>query len=393
MNNELVQKLKKSLLLINKLEKKIESLQQVAREPIAIVGMACRFPGDVNTPESFWEFLKKSGDGITEVPRQRWDLNRYNDDSENLVNKMNVDRGGYLKDIADFDASFFELSPNQAKAMDPQHRILLEVSYEALENARANMQKIKGSNTGVFISITNSGYEKKMDELGWQDDMINGAGGASASGRLAYNFGFQGPCISVDTACSSSLVATHLACQALRNKECDMALAAGTNLMLNEQINKGLQNITIISKQGVCKSFDADGDGFVRSEGAATLVLKRLSDVKSNEPIIALIKGSAINHSGKGNGYSAPNARVQGELIKTALENAGVKADDMTYLEAFGTGSQMGDPIEMEAVNAALLKQVERKNPLIVGSVKSNIGHTETASGVVSIIKTALCVY
>ena len=316
MNNSEVSQAKRSILVIKKLREKISKLELEKREPIAIVGVGCRFPKGANDPQTFWELLKNKEDFITEVPPDRWDVNAYYDPDPNAPGKMYTRYGSFLDNVAEFDAQFFGISPREAMDMDPQHRIFLEVSWEALEHAGVPPTELMGSQTGVFAGISSHDYGQMYTKYGEPSDidiyMSTGNSSSAATGRLSYLLGLQGPCMTLDTACSSSLVAIHLACQSLRSGESNLALAGGVNLVLTPWITINFCKTGIMAPDGHCKTFDSAADGYVRGEGCGVLVLKRLSDaVQDKDRIIAIIRGSAVNQDGRSGGLTAPNGNAQ----------------------------------------------------------------------------------
>jgi acyl transferase domain-containing protein len=385
---------KRLALLAMELNNKLGRLEQRAAEPIAVTGIGCRFPGGANDSDSFWRLLIEGRDTISEVPPGRWDIDAFYDPDPDAPGKMSSRWGGFLDGIEKFDPEFFGISPREAAGMDPQQRILLEVSWEALENAGQNPDGLAGSRTGVFVGLCNSDYFLMQFEGGRSSiDAYVGTGNAHsiASGRISYILGLQGPSISVDTGCSASLVAVHLACQSLRAGECRMALAGGVNLILMPDTTIFLSKAHMLSPDGRCKSFDASADGFVRSEGCGIVVLKRLSDARADgDRILAVIRGTASNQDGRSNGLTAPNGPSQVAVIREALANAGLQAGDIDYIEAHGTGTALGDPIEARALADVFGQGRSSEYPLSVGSVKSNFGHTESASGIAGLIKVVL---
>ena len=390
--------LKRSLLALRELRAKLEGLEQVKTEPVAIIGMGCRFPGGVDSPESFWEQLSRGESAISELPSGRWDRNAYYDPDPDSPGKMYTTRGGYIDAVDSFDPQFWGLSPRETIAMDPQQRLLLEVSWEALENAGQAPDRLAGSQTGVFIGISSSDYawlEFWSGEL-TQVDTYMGTGSllSVAAGRIAYLLGFQGPALSVDTACSSSLLALHLACQHLRSGKVDLALAGGVNLILSPLGTIYLAKSRALAPDGRCKTFDARADGFVRGEGCGVVVLKRLSDALAHgDSILAVVRGTAANHDGRSSGLTVPNGQAQKEVIEAALADTGSLSPDLVdYIEAHGTGTPLGDPIELRALADVFGKNHSVEHPLIVGSVKTNIGHLEAAAGVAALIKTVLSI-
>jgi len=366
-------------------------------EPVAVIGMGCRFPGDANNPDAFWDLLKNGRDAISEIPLQRWNVNEYYDPDPEAPGKMVTRWGGFIHgiDITGFDTTFFRISPREANALDPQQRMLLEVSWEALENAGISPHSLKDRGVGVYLGMSTDDY--KGAHL-WSDNLNNidaysasGSMYSSAGGRLSYFLGLRGPNISLDTACSSSLVALHIACQALRNRECQMALVAGVNSLLTPHLFVYFSKAGILSPDGRCKTFSASANGYVRGEGCGVLVLKRLQDAESDgDRIIALIRGTALNQDGASSSFSAPNGIAQQEVILRAIDNAGLTPADVSYVEAHGTGTALGDPIEVEALRQVFERGHDRDHPLMIGSVKTNIGHLEAAAGVAGLIKTIL---
>lgn len=361
-------------------------------EPLAIVGMACRFPG-ADSLDAFWEVLHNGVDAISETPRDRWDIDRLYDPTPGTVDKTNTRWGGFLKDVDRFDARFFDISPREAGRMDPQQRILLEVSWHALEHAGIPPAALAGTRTGVFIGIGNIDYIQVQLTAGCPNDAYVASGNATsiAANRLSYFYDFRGPSVAVDTACSASLTSVHYACTSLRTRECDVALAGGVNLLLSPVGTVSLSQARMMSSDGRCKVFDAAADGYVRGEGCGIVVLKRLSDaLAGGDRIFAVIRGTAVNHDGRTNGLTAPNGLAQEAVIRAALEDAQVAPAAVQYLEAHGTGTPVGDPIEFESIRNTLLAGRADGAPLRIGSVKTNIGHLEIAAGVAGLIKTVL---
>ncbi len=361
-------------------------------DPIAVIGMGCRFPGEADTPAQFWENLTNGVCSITEVPGHRWNMDNYTGSGPESRGKISSKYGGFIKGIDQFDASFFKISPIEARGMDPQQRLLLEVTWEALENSGLNIPGLEGSRTGVFVGMCSTDYLRLCRESGSQESYaISGSMLATASGRISYIFGFQGPNFSIDTACSSSLVAVHQAVRALRNGECNMALAGGVNILLAPENSVGLSAFNVMAEDGKCKTFDASADGYGRAEGCGMVVLKRLSDAqRDNDPILALVAGSAVNHDGKSSGLTVPSAVAQEQLIGDALRDAGVEPAAVDYIEAHGTGTKLGDPQEVHALSNAFAEKTETDEKLLIGSVKTNIGHLESAAGVAGLMKVIL---
>ncbi|MCP4397915.1 MAG: SDR family NAD(P)-dependent oxidoreductase [bacterium] len=361
------------------------------QEPIAIIGMGCRFPGAENI-ETFWQLLRNGVNAITEVPPDRWDIDEFYDQDSNVPGKMHTRYGGFVSDVDLFDAGFFGLSPKEARTMDPQQRLLLEVSWEALEHAGLDPEGLNGSRTGVFTGISANDYSQMLMKAGELNTFwVTGNSLNAAAGRISYTFGLQGPSMVIDTACSSALVSVHLACRSLRHQECDMTLAGGVNLILSPEITLALCKAGIMSPDGQCKTFDAQADGYVRGEGCGVLVLKRLSDAMADENrILAVVRGSAVNQDGLSGGFTVPNGSAQQNLIRQALLDADLSPADVDYVEAHGTGTPLGDPIEIRALGTVLSEGRSPEQPLWIGSVKTNIGHLESAAGMASLIKLVL---
>ena len=363
---------KKALLALKKMQSKLETLENAKHEPIAVVGMGCRFPG-ANNPEEFWQLLEDGRDAIT-----------------NDLEKTRTGYGGYVPYLKEFDASFFRIAPREAASIDPQQRLLLEVSWEALENAAIPPDKIQGSQTGGFIGVAAIDYwHQLLSQSTAEIDayLTTGNTHSLASGRISHFFDFTGSSISLDTACSSSLVAVHLAIKSLRDRECNMALAGGVNRLISPKVSDNFTKAKMLSPDGRCKTFDESANGFVRSEGCGIVVLKRLSDAIANrDNIKAVLLGSATNQDGRTSSITTPSSLSQQAVIKQALVNSRIEAQQVSYLETHGTGTSLGDAIELEA-----LSQVFKDNEeLILGAVKTNIGHLEAAAGIASLIKTVL---
>ena len=360
-------------------------------EPIAIIGIGCRFPGADN-PQAFWSSIRDGKEGIVEVPESRWSVDSYYDADPTQVGKANTRWGGFLVDIEGFDPQFFGIAPKEAVTMDPQQRLLLEVAWSTLEDAGQIPEDLQGSKTGVFIGIGTHDYSIMM----WQQPVsepyaTTGTGNCIAANRISYSFDFKGPSLAVDTACSSSLVAVHLACQSIWTGESTQALAGGVNMLLLPTIMVGFSKGGFMSSEGRCKSFDASADGYVRGEGAGLVLLKPLSQAQADgDDIYGTILSSAVNQDGLSNGLAAPNPEAQEAVLREAYQKVGIDPAEVSYVEAHGTGTKVGDPIEAKALGRVLGKQRHPGNNCLIGSVKTNIGHTETAAGIAGIIKVAL---
>jgi len=386
----------KLAMLARELRSRIEGLDVLEAEPVAIVGMGCRFPGDAETPEAFWQLLAQGKDAIQEVPPERWDLDAYYSADVTAPGKMSTRWGGFLKQVDQFDPYFFGISPREAKLLDPQQRLVLEVCWEALENGGLRADRLSGSRTGVFLGASTSDFAQ-MHMLQGDPYLLDayfttGTANSFLAGRVSYNLGLNGPAYVVDTICSSSLVAVHLACQSLRRRECTAALAGGVNLMLSPFNTVATSKQNTMAPDGRCKVFDARADGFVRAEGCGIIAMKLLSEALADGDVIhALIRGAAINQDGRSNGMTAPNVLAQKAVIRQALQNAGALASQISYVETHGTGTSLGDPIEVEALKDVYGAPRADGRTCVLGAVKSNIGHAEAASGVAGLIKAVLC--
>jgi phthiocerol/phenolphthiocerol synthesis type-I polyketide synthase D len=380
-------------LLAIELRARLDRMQAERHDPIAVVGLGCRFPG-ADGPDAFWKLVSTGQDAIREIPADRWPADQFFDPDPDARGRMATRWGGFLDGIDRFDPEFFGIAPREAHSIDPQHRLLLEVAWEALEHAGVAPDRLRGSRTGVFVGLCSGDYFQLSVSRGYETiDTYLATGGSHsvASGRLSYVLGLEGPAVSIDTACSSSLMAVHLAARSLRQGECRMALAAGVNAILWPGSSIAMSRGRMMAADGRCKTFDARGDGFVRGEGCGVVVLKRLADaIADGDRVLALIRGTAANQDGRSNGLTAPNGRAQTAVITDALADAGIAPAEVSYVEAHGTGTPLGDPIELHALGAALSPGRDARDLVQVGSVKTNIGHLEGAAGIAGLIKTIL---
>ncbi|PTL81638.1 type I polyketide synthase [Vitiosangium sp. GDMCC 1.1324] len=386
------QQSEKVLRIIERLENEVAVLRRAQDEPIAVVGLSCRFPG-ADGPDAYWSLLHRGEPSIIEVPRERWNVDALYDPDPDAPGKMSTRYGGFLEHIDQFDASFFGISPREAVVMDPQQRILLELSWEALENAGLSPDALYGSPSGVFVGVCSSDYCRMALQNVENVTAYLGTGNATsvAAGRLAYTFGFNGPCVSFETACSSALVAVHYAGESLRRGECRVALAASVNLNLAPEITTAFSKARMMAPDGRCKTFDERADGYVRSEGAAVLVLKTLSAARADgDRILAVIRGTALNQDGASSGLTVPNGPMQESLVRRALVRAGVKPGEVDYIEAHGTGTALGDPIEVGALAEVFGPGRTQDRPLLLGSAKTIVGHLEIAAGMAGLFKVIL---
>ncbi|GAA0665260.1 hypothetical protein GCM10010193_15850 [Kitasatospora atroaurantiaca] len=367
---------------------------QSQQEPVAIIGVGLRFPGGNDTLEGFDEFLRTGSSGIVPVPEERWDKSVFAPTGEEDRGKVRTTSGGFLDGIDQFDAQFFNISPKEAQYVDPQQRILLETVWSALEDANVNPATLRHGNGGVYIGTSSIDYALELDSLPYEELDGHLASGITAfpiSGRVSYFLGWRGPSMSIDTACASSLTALHLAVEGLRRGECDIALAGGVNILHHPRIFVIFSNGNMLAPDGQCKTFDESANGYSRAEGAGALVLKRLSDAqRDGDRILAVVRGTAIGQDGESAGLTVPNGTAQETVMRTALANAGLEPGDVQYVEAHGTGTPLGDPIEMGAICDVFADSHTKDDPLVVGSVKTNIGHAEPAAGVVGVVKTVL---
>lgn len=364
------------------------------KDPIAIVGIGCRFPGGVNDPTTFWRLLRSEVDAIGEIPPDRFDIDAFYDPKPATPGKIITRQGGFLEKVTQFDANFFGISPREANRLDPQHRLLLEVTWEALEDAGVVINQLIESETGVFLGLSSSDYRQRMFADPTDVDFYSSMGGGnySASGRISYLLGLQGPSITINTHFSSSLVAVHYACRSLWQGECTMALAGGANLILQPHTSVAYSRSQMLAPDARSKFADARANGYVRSEGGGVVVLKPLAQaVADKDPIYAIIRGSAVNNNGRSGGFlSAPGQRGQEALLRKAYQDAGISPGRAQYVEAHGTGTKIGDSVELQALGAVMGQDRPVGQPCLVGSVKTNFGHTEAAAGIAGLIKVAL---
>lgn len=383
-------------LLADELNTQLQAAELARTVPLAIVGIGCRLPGGVHDADSFWALLHDGVDAIRPIPTSRWNVEEFYDPTPDARGKMDTRWGGFIDGHDEFDPKFFGIAPSEAEIMDPQQRLLLETSWEALEHAGVAPASLAGTSTGVYVGICNGDYGQILlkaprDQI--TPHLATGLSHAVAAGRISYVLGLQGPSMAVDTSCSASLVAVHLACQSLRTGECDLALAGGVNLILNPEVTIALSQSRMMAPDGRCKAFSDAANGFVRGEGSGIIVLQRLPDaVRDRRRVLAVIRGSACNQDGRSSGLTAPNGPSQEAVIEAALKDARMKPDDLDYIEAHGTGTALGDPIELGAINSVFSGRSASAGPLFVGSVKTNIGHLESAAGIAGLIKLVLSI-
>ncbi|MGD1896240.1 MAG: type I polyketide synthase [Phormidesmis sp.] len=363
-------------------------------DSIAIVGMGCRFPG-ADTPEEFWQLLEDGRDMVSEVPSDRWCPDKYYDSAPSTPGKVSTQWGGYLeRPIDQFDAEFFNISPEEMENVDPQQRVMLEVAWEAVEHAGISPDSLSGSKTGVYVGMSTIDYHRYLYRHATALNPYSGIGTSPciAANRISFCLNLRGPSFSLDSACSSSLLAIHLACQSLQSRESNLCLAGGVNLMLAPEPNIQLSQGRMLAADGRCKSFDASADGYGRGEGCGVVLLKRLADARADKDnILGVIEGIAVNQDGLSNGLTSPNGIAQREVIETALSRAEVVPSQISYVESHAVGTPLGDAIELKSLTDVLMKDRATDQPCWVGSVKTNIGHLEAAAGMASVMKVALC--
>ncbi|MBL1257684.1 non-ribosomal peptide synthetase/type I polyketide synthase [Methylocystis sp. Sn-Cys] len=385
---------KKAVVALETLRRRVSELEAGTGDPIAIIGYEGRFPGGEDA-DSFWTLLREERDAISTIPADRWDADAFYSPDSDAAGKTVTRRAGLLDAVDEFDAQFFGIAPREAISMDPQHRLMLETSWRAIEHAGIAATELEGSRTGVWMGLSTHEYLGLLATHTAPETLdayfATGTSPAVGAGRISYRLGLEGPAVTVDTACSSSLVAIHQACQALRLRECDLALAGGVNVILTPAVMVSMSRARMLAPDGRCKTFDAAADGYVRGEGCGVLVLKRLSDaVRDGDNIRAVLRGSAVNQDGASGGLTVPNGRAQQRVIQDALKQAGLAPAEIDYLEAHGTGTSLGDPIEVQAAAAALGAGRTADRPLLIGSTKTNIGHLEAAAGIAGVIKVVL---
>src|SRR5580700_10219011 len=371
------------------------ALTSLLKDRIAVIGIGCRFPGGVNDTGSFWRLLVEGREAVGEVPADRWNVDRFFDAELGLPGKSIARRGGFLEEIDQFDPQFFGISPREAPYVDPQHRLLLETAWEAIEDAGLVLDLGKGTDIGVFVGISHNDYQG-IQGTPWEHSGVGphsptGCAHSIAANRISYCFNLRGPSVAMDTACSSALTAVHAACEHIRAGRGDIALAGGVTVMITAGGFIGFSQASMLSPEGRCKAFDASADGFVRGEGAGMVLLKRLSQALADgDPVQGVIIGTALNQDGHTNGISLPSAEAQARLVTEACADAGVSPSDIGFVEAHGTGTAVGDPIEAHALAQALCRDRAPEKPLLIGSVKTNLGHLETAAGLAGLMKAML---
>src|SRR6187431_1833284 len=367
----------------------------MSKDRIAIIGIGCRFPGGVNDTEAFWKLLVKGREAVCEIPPDRWNVDRFYDAEPGIVGKSIARRGGFVDGIDQFDQQFFSISAREAPHIDPQQRLLLETAWEAIEDAGLVLDFEKGTDLGVFVGISHNDYQviqgTPWDSQGISPHSATGSAHSIAANRISYCMNLHGPSVAMDTACSSALTAIHSACEHIRAGRGEIALAGGVTVMITPGGFIGFSQASMLSPDGKCKAFDASANGFVRGEGAGMLLLKRLSQaIADDDPIHGVIIGTALNQDGHTNGISLPSPQAQARLVRDACIDAGIAPSRIGYVEAHGTGTAVGDPIEAHALADALCADRPTASPLLIGSVKTNLGHLETAAGVAGLVKAVL---
>src|SRR5882757_7366117 len=372
-----------------------EQLTAMQKERIAIIGVGCRFPGSVSSKDSLWKLLVEGREGIIEVPPDRWNVERYYDAEPGVAGKSIALRGGFIDAIDQFDPQFFGISPREAPYVDPQHRLLLETAWEAIEDAGLVLDFERGADLGVFVGISHNDYQgiqsTSFDHFSIGPHTPTGSAHSIAANRISYCLNLRGPSVAMDTACSSALTAVHAACEHIWAGRGDVALAGGVTVMISPGGFIGFSQASMLSPDGKCKAFDASADGFVRGEGAGMVLLKRLSQaIADGDPIHGVIIGTALNQDGHTNGISLPSAEAQARLVRAACIDAGIAPSRIGFVEAHGTGTAVGDPIEAHALADALCADRPEDAPLLIGSIKTNLGHLETAAGIAGLLKAML---
>ncbi|MEZ4315460.1 MAG: polyketide synthase [Polyangiaceae bacterium] len=377
--------LQRAVAALAKMKARVESLEKAANDPIAVVGVGCRFPAGGTSPAAYWDALERGVDGVKEIPAERWPRDAI------PGSPQETRWAGLLDDVETFDPRFFGMAPREAESLDPQQRLLLEIAWEALEDAGIRPTTLEGSRTGVFVGASGLDYrERVIDQRAGAYDAYCATGNflSTAAGRVSYVLGLQGPAMVIDTACSSSLVALHTAVASLRARDCDLAIAGGVNLLLSPTSTTLIAATQALSPDGRCRALDARANGFVRSEGCGLVVLKRLSDAeRDGDRVIALVLGSAVNQDGRSTGLTAPNVLAQQALLRQAIQSARISPAELTYMEMHGTGTSLGDPIEYEALRAVVGEPRADGSTCVLGAVKTNVGHLESAAGIAGFIK------
>ena len=372
-----------------------EQLTTMQKERIAIIGVGCRFPGGVSSKESLWKLLVEGREGVVEVPPDRWNVERYYDAEPGVAGKSIALRGGFIDAIDQFDPQFFGISPREAPYVDPQHRLLLETAWEAIEDAGLVLDFERGTDLGVFVGISHNDYQgiqsTSFDHFGIGPHTPTGSAHSIAANRISYCLNLRGPSVAMDTACSSALTAVHAACEHIRTGRGDAALAGGVTVMITPGGFIGFSQAAMLSPEGRCAAFDASASGFVRGEGAGMVLLKRLSRaIADGDPIQGVILGTSLNQDGHTNGISLPSPEAQTRLVQDACRDAGIAPEEIGFVEAHGTGTAVGDPIEAHALAEALCRNRSADTPLPIGSIKTNLGHLETAAGIAGLLKAML---